>query len=131
MTSLKIGTVAKQAGVGIETIRYYEREGLIPSPPRRESGYREFPPSVVKRIKFIRHAKELGFSLAEIQELLSLRVDPDATQLQVREKTQAKIDEIEVKIHALERMKSTLHSLLDACQGDGPASVCPILDALD
>lgn len=76
---MTIGQVAKAAGVGVETVRFYERVGLIPDPPRRPSGYREYPPDAVHRIEFIKRAKALGFTLAEIGELLSLRVHPLGT----------------------------------------------------
>ncbi len=79
MKPLTIGKVASRAGIGIETIRFYEREGLIAEPPRRESGYRQYPEVAVSRLRFIRHAKELGFSLKEIKELFALRVDPETT----------------------------------------------------
>jgi len=77
--ALTIGQVAKRSGIGIETLRYYERKGLVEEPPRTESGYRQYPEDVVARIRFIRRAKELGFKLSEISELLSLRVDPNTT----------------------------------------------------
>jgi MerR family transcriptional regulator, copper efflux regulator len=81
MSTLTIGQVAKEAGVGVETLRYYEREGLVKEPPRRDSGYRQYPEDVVKRIHFIKRAQELGFSLKEIAELLALRVGSVRTQV--------------------------------------------------
>lgn len=79
MEGLTIGRLAREAGVNSETIRFYERRGLIPKPPRPATGYRRYPPETVRRVRFIRHAKELGFSLKEILELLSLRLDPETT----------------------------------------------------
>ena len=131
MKPLTIGKVASRAGIGIETIRFYEREGLIAEPPRRESGYRQYPEDAVSRLRFIRHAKELGFSLKEIKELFALRVDPETTCKEIRERAQAKIGDIEDRIRALQRMKLALTALVASCRGRGPVSECPILDALD
>ncbi len=128
--ALTIGKVAARAGVGIETIRFYEREGLLEDPPRTASGYRQYPGDAVGRIQFIRQAKELGFSLREISELLSLRADPGSSCGDVQSQAQAKIAAIEAKIQALERMKSALEKLV-ACDGEAPISECPILVALD
>jgi MerR family mercuric resistance operon transcriptional regulator len=105
MQTLTIGKVAHQAGVGVETVRFYEREGLIVEPVRSGSGYRQYPEETVSRIRFIRHAKELGFSLREIRELLSLRVASDRSTAEVKAHAQAKIADIEQKICTLRRMK--------------------------
>lgn len=131
MSSLTIGQVAKQAGVGVETVRFYEREGLVAEPSRRPSGYREYPPEAVQRIRFIRRAKELGFSLKEISELLSLRVDPDSTCADVRARARVKIGDIDEKLASLERMKSALVRLAERCRGNGPTDDCPILAEID
>lgn len=131
MQTFTIGKVARQAGVGVETVRFYEREGLIPGPLRGASGYRQYPEATASRIRFIRRAKSLGFSLREIRELLSLRVDPAGSSAEVKAHAQAKIADIEQKIRALRRMQKTLVDLTDACDGCGPVSDCPILDALD
>lgn len=131
MKSLTIGQLAKQAQVNIETIRYYERRGLVPEPPRRESGYRQYSPDTVGRIKFIKRAQELGFSLQEIEALLSLRLDPETTSWDIKRRAQAKIADIEARIGDLERMKGALMKLASACRGRGPTSECPILDALE
>ena len=131
MKPLTIGQVARQAGVGVETVRFYERQGLLEEPSRRESGYRQYPEDVVSRLRFIRRAKELGFSLKEIKELLALRVDPSTTCREVKEQAEAKIGDIEEKIHSLQRMKKALVKLTAVCGGRGPTSECPILDALD
>lgn len=131
MTVLTIGQVAKQSGLGVETVRFYERQGLIEEPPRRASGYRQYPPEVVDRLGFIRRAKALGFSLKEIADLLGLRVDPHSTCGDVKSRTAAKIADIDAKMAELKRMKRALLQLHDACSGEGPTSQCPILDALE
>lgn len=128
--SLTIGQVARQAGIGVETVRYYEREGLLPPPPRSASGYRHYPHDSVRRLAFIRHAKALGFTLADIRELLALRAEPGASSLPVRQKAEAKLIEIREKIAALEKMQVALEQLVEQCPGHVPTSECPILDAL-
>jgi len=128
---LTIGGVARMAGVNIETVRYYERRGLIPRPPRSESGYRLYSENTIKLIRFIRHAKELGFSLREIKELLSLRVTEGVSCAQVRSRAEAKIVEIEGRIQSLKKMKNALLKLTKECSGRGPVSECPILEALE
>jgi len=128
---LTIGEVAKAAEVGVETLRFYEREGLIAEPPRRQSGYRQYPLETVRRVRFIRRAKELGFTLKEIGELLSLRVDPSTTCADVREMARAKIADIEGRIAELHRIREVLGRLARSCRGKGPTSECPILDILD
>ena len=131
MGPLTIGQVARCAGIGIETVRFYERQGLLEEPARKESGYRQYPEDVVTRLRFIKRGKELGFSLKEIKELLFLRVDPETTCAEVRSRAQAKIADVEEKIQALQRIKKALVGLTAACRGHGPTSECPILDALD
>jgi MerR family mercuric resistance operon transcriptional regulator len=128
---LTIGQVARRAGFGIETVRFYERNGLIDEPPRRLSGYRQYPEGVISRLRFIKRAKELGFSLREIKELLSLRVDPTATCSDIREHAEAKIADIDGKIRCLERMKDVLTRLTGSCVEAGQLSECPILEALE
>lgn len=129
--SLTIGEVAKQSGVGIETIRFYEREGIIAEPPRRESGYREYDYEVITRIRFIRRAKELGFSLKEISELMKLKVDPRANCSGVKKRAEAKLEEIENKIRDLKRMQKILNEVAVACVAAKPISDCPILKCFD
>lgn len=131
MHTMTIGQVAKHAGVGVETVRYYERRGLLEAPPRRDSGYRQYSQDVIRRIQFIKHAKDLGFSLKEISELLGLRVDPDTTCSEVKQRAEVKIADIEAKLRDLQRMKTALMRLTAACSGRGPTSQCPILDALE
>ena len=131
MKPLTIGTLARQSGVNLETVRFYERRGLLPEPPRSASGYRLYPAEATRRLRFIKRAQELGFSLNEIEELLSLRLSPRATSEQVRNRAEAKIEDIEAKISTLESMKKTLQKLTKACVGCAPASECPILESLD
>ena len=131
MKALTIGQVARHAGVGIETVRFYERQGLLEEPARKQSGYRQYGEDVVARLRFIRRAKELGFSLKEIKELLALRVDPTTTCAEVRSKAAAKLADVEQKIEALQRIRKALVKLTAVCRGRGPTSECPILDALD
>lgn len=128
---LTIGKVSRLAGVGIETIRFYEREGLLAEPPRRASGYRQYAGETVQRLRFIQRAKELGFTLKEIKELLSLRIAPDTNCEQIGERAEAKITDMEEKIRALQRMKRALTRLVASCRGRGPVSECPILEALE
>ena len=131
MDSLTIGQLAKQTDVGLETIRFYEREGLIENPPRRPSGYRAYPPETIQRVRFIRTAKELGFSLREIGELLALRVDPVESCAHVKTIAEHKITDIEQRIRALQRIRRTLRRLVTACVSRKATSDCPILDSLD
>jgi MerR family copper efflux transcriptional regulator len=129
--TLTIGQFAEAAGVGVETIRFYERKGLLAAPPRPDSGYRQYPTASVRRVHFIRRAKALGFTLKEIGELLALKVERDTSCQDVRILAQAKIVDIEAKLSELQRMKAALHHLAMACGDTGPSEGCPILDALD
>ena len=128
---LTIGKVARLAGVGIETIRFYEREGLVADPPRKESGYRQYGPETVSRLRFIHRTRELGFSLGEIKELLFLRVDPGETCDHIVVRAEEKIHEIDEKIQTLQRMKAALEALAKACPGQGPVTQCPIIGVTD
>jgi len=131
MEALTIGKVARLAEVGVETIRFYERKGLIDEPPRKRSGYRQYPEDTVQRLRFIRRAKELGFTLKEIKELLTLRIEPETTCEDIRRRAEAKMEDIEEKILTLTRMKEALVKLTHSCDGRGPASECPILEAME
>ena len=131
MEVLTIGQLAKNAGVNVETIRYYERRRLIPEPPRRESGYRQYTADFVVRIQFIKRAQELGFSLNEIAELLALRIDSKTTCSEVRKHAEAKITNIEGKIQSLQSMKRALVELVQVCNENGTTGECPILEALE
>jgi Hg(II)-responsive transcriptional regulator len=130
VNALTIGQVARRAGVGVETVRFYEREGLLAAPNRRPSGYRQYGENVITRLHFIRRAKELGFTLNEIKELLSLRADSRTTCADVRNRAAAKIADIKAKIRTLQRMKKALVKVTKACSGQGPIGECPILDAI-
>jgi MerR family transcriptional regulator, copper efflux regulator len=131
MERLTIGEVAKQAHVRIETLRYYERTGLVASPPRSESNYRLYPQETVRRVQFIKRAQELGFSLKEIMELLALRATPETPCVDIRRRALDKITTIEEKIQALHAMKHALAKLVEECSGQGEITDCPILAALD
>ena len=131
MSVMTAGLLAKKANVRKETIRYYERRGLIPEPPRSESGYRQYSQDTVLRIKFIKRAQELGFSLKEIGELLSLRVDKNTTCGDFKNIAELKISEVEAKIRALNEIKKALTKLVALCSGEGPTSECPVVEALD
>ncbi len=131
MEHLKTGELAKRAGVNVETLRFYEREGLIPEPPRRTSGYREYPAESVHLVLFIKRAQEIGFSLREVRELLALRVESGATCADVRRKANEKVLEVRQKIADLQAIERALKTLTDSCSGDGPLAECPILESLD
>ena len=128
MSAMTIGRLAKQAGVNIDTIRYYERNGLIPQPTRRLSGYREYGPTDVARLRFILRAKDLGFTLAEIAELLSSSADRDVSG--VKRRTEHRLQQVEHKIKELQRVRRGLKTLIDACPGHGDLERCPIIAAL-
>lgn len=130
MGLLKIGEVAKATGIGIETIRFYERKGLLDEPDRKPSGYRQYDESEVARLRFIRRSKELGFTLSEINELLSLWFDTETKCSDVRTKAQTKIEEIEEKVKTLNGMKRSLKKLIDQCHDRGSLDGCPLLDGL-
>ena len=130
MDRLRIGQVARLSGLSIDTIRFYERRGLIEEPPRAASGYREYPRGVVRRLRFVRRAKELGFSLAEIEELLALSYDAEASTADVRARAEAKIADLSGRIADLEKMRAILVELTRACSASGPEEACPILSAL-
>jgi MerR family copper efflux transcriptional regulator len=127
---LTIGAVARRAGVGIDTVRYYEREGLLPPPLRRASGYRDYGNDVVERLRFIRRAKDLGFTLDEIRELLALSSDRERGVRDVKVRAEAKLAAVEDRIRELQRVRRGLKQLITACPGHGPLEHCPILRAL-
>ncbi len=131
MKTLSISRLAQQGGVNVETIRYYEREGLLPRPPRTPAGYRRFPSEAARRLRFIKRAQELGFSLHEIRELLSLRMKPSAKRADMRALAEGKISDIEQKIRTLEAMKKSLLGLTERCDGRGSLAACPIIESLD
>ena len=128
---LTIGRLAQAVGVNLETVRFYERQGLLPRPPRSASGYRLFPADAARRLKFIKRAQELGFSLREIRELLALRVSPRTDSTEIRKRTESKIADIESKIRTLDSMRKSLKKLVQSCTGCAPHSKCPILESLE
>lgn len=127
---MRIGEAAQAAGIGVETIRYYERRGLIARPGRPVCGARSYPEETVARIRFIREAQSIGFSLREIKELVSLKLDPDTDCGEVRARANAKLDEVNRKITSLEAMRTKLDQALVACPGQGRLDQCAILAAL-
>lgn len=131
MDSLTIGRVAKQADINLQTVRYYERRGLLSPVSRTEAGYRIFSSDSVRRIRFIRRAQELGFSLKEIRDLLSLRRDAHTTQAVIRRRAREKIADVERKILHLQAIHASLLRMAEDCPGCGPLKDCPILESLD
>jgi MerR family mercuric resistance operon transcriptional regulator len=129
--ALTIGHLAREVGINLETVRFYEHQGLLPKPPRSASGYRLFPADAARRLKFIKRAQELGFSLREIRELLELRVSPRTNSAEIRRRTESKIADIESKIKTLDSMRKSLRKLAESCAACAPHSKCPILDSLD
>jgi MerR family transcriptional regulator, copper efflux regulator len=128
--SLTIGAVAKRAGVPIDTIRYYEREGLLPEPLRRASGYRSYNESAISQLRFIRRAKDLGFTLEEIRDLLALSADRHRGVNAVKQRAQQRLASIDARIAELTRIRQGLEQLVEACPGHGDPEQCPILRAL-
>lgn len=134
---ITIGNLAKQSGVGVQTVRFYERKGLLPKPARRASGYREYEPEDAVRIRFIKRAQDLGFTLKEIHELLKLNGSSGkrgsmASCSDVKKKADDKLAEVEAKIKDLQRMKKTLRELSDACaEGDKAVSQCDVLGCFE
>jgi MerR family copper efflux transcriptional regulator len=129
-TSMTIGAVAKRVGVAIDTIRYYEREGLLPEPLRRESGYRSYDEGAVRQLRFIRRAKDLGFTLEEIRDLLALSADRHRGVKAVKQRAQDRLAAINERITELTRVRDGLEQLIEACPGHGAPDECPILRAL-
>ncbi len=128
---LKIGELAKQAGIHIQTVRYYERKGLLFAPSRSASGYRYYSLESLKRLNFILKAKELGFSLKEVQELLELRADPKESCQQVQAQARLKQVEVQKKINFLTRLDHSLGQLIQACEHRSLEDQCPILTNLE
>jgi MerR family transcriptional regulator, copper efflux regulator len=127
---MNIGQLARQTGVAIDTIRYYERQQLLPTPTRSPSGYRRYEAGDATRLNFIRRAKALGFTLDEIRELLSLSASADSDMAAMRTAASAKLEVVEQRLAELARMRDALRTLIDACPGHGELGRCPILNAL-
>ena len=130
-TGLTVGQTARLAEVGIPTMRFYERAGLLPKPPRTTSNYRLYPDEMVARIRFIRRAQELGFTLKEIKDLLELRVRRGRSCGEVRSRAESKIADIEARIRSLRQMRRALTRLADECGARGSATGCPLLEFLE
>jgi len=131
MTRKTIGWVAKEAGVNAQTVLYYERRGLLPAPSRSINGYRIFNDASVRRIRFIKRAQELGFTLKQVKALLTLQGEKDASCAEVSAMAASHLEDIEAKIHDLERMRKALVPLVEACPKKGALKACPIMDSLE
>ncbi|MAT50863.1 MAG: heavy metal-responsive transcriptional regulator [Porticoccaceae bacterium] len=129
MTKLTIGRLANSASVGVETVRYYERRGLIRQPPKH-GGFREYSRDDIARIHFIKRAQELGFSLTEIEQLLDLSECKGNSRAQVKQLTKEKICEIRRKIEHLTKLEATLTTLHERCNGRGSIAGCPIIESI-
>lgn len=127
---MKIGELAAVAGVSVQTVRFYERRGLLPAPERTPSGYRAYGPGDAQRVRFVRAAKELGFTLGEIGELLELRVAPGRTASDVRRRALEKIEATRRRIRDLQRIESALQDLVDRCHAHGSPDDCALMHAI-
>ena len=130
-TDMTIGQAADRANVNVQTIRYYERRGLLPPARRSASGYRQYSDHNVQRIRFIKRAQALGFSLEDISQLLALRVDPSTNCEEVLQRAEAKLRDMDERIEALRHMRRSLESLARACRDRRTTSDCPILEILE
>jgi len=128
---MQIGAVAKQCGIGVETVRYYEREGLIDKPRRSISGYRQYTEMVLQQIQFIQYAKSVGFTLKDIRELRKLKNTTGMTCQTACLKAMDKVNEIQQKIAALEKMQTTLLSLVEECPPHATMADCPVLQPFE
>jgi MerR family transcriptional regulator, copper efflux regulator len=132
MDGLTISQLARGAGVHLETLRYYERRGLLPRPPRSRSGYRQYPPDAVRRVRFIKRAQGLGFTLEEIEDLLALRVQQHGRGCgAVEQEARGVMARVEGRIAELERLRTVLVKLVTACHGRRATEECPIMHVLD
>ncbi|QDI04721.1 heavy metal-responsive transcriptional regulator [Xanthomonas cerealis pv. cerealis] len=122
-----IGALARQADVAIDTVRYYERQGLLPAPPRRASGYRDYDAAAVERVRCIRRAKDLGFSLEEIGDLLALQDDRLHGVEGIKQRASERVHELDRRIAQLTEMRDALAALVAECPGRGEPACCPIL----
>lgn len=128
--SYTIGRLARAADSDVETIRFYERRGLMPEPPRGANGYRRYPPDALARLRFIRRAKQLGFTLAEIRELLALQ-DGAGDRAEVKRLARRKLADLDSRLADLARMRDALADLETRCSGHGPVHDCPIIESLN
>lgn len=127
---MQIGELAERAGVNVQTVRYYERRGLLPEPDRKASGYRTYRDSDAVRLRFILRAKILGFTLSEIQELLDLRVNPRRTADDVRRHAEEKIADVELKIRDLRKIRRVLRKVVESCKAHGSPEECALMHAI-
>lgn len=127
---MQIGELAQRADVNVQTVRYYERRGLLPEPDRTRSGYRRYDEHDLLRLRFILRAKGLGFTLSEVGELLALRVDPRRTAEDVRARALEKIADTESKIRDLEGIRAALERLVQTCDAHGPPEECALMHAI-
>lgn len=127
---MKIGEFAGLAGVGVDTVRYYEREKLLPPPRRQSSGYRSYSADDVVRLQFVRRAKALGFTLEEIRDLLALSDHRDEDMASLKATAAARLQAVETKLAELSRIRDGLRLLVESCPGHGKLDQCPILHAL-
>lgn len=131
MTQLSIGQLAKATGVTVEALRFYEKQGLVNTPARTDAGYRQYSPETVRRVKFIQHAKEVGFTLNDIAQLLALRQEPGTSCADIKLKATEKIIDIESKIKELQKIREALQRMVLKCVSKSNLSECPILEELD
>ncbi|HXG72583.1 MAG TPA: MerR family DNA-binding protein [Gemmatimonadaceae bacterium] len=131
MAGLTIGRLAEAAGVGVPTVRYYERRALLEKPHRTAAGYRKYPPDTVRLIRFIKRAQDLGFTLTEIEGLIALRAGNGRRRTEVRQLAEARMRDIDEKVTQLQAMRSALSTLVDSCACGGGQPTCPILEAFD
>ena len=131
MRCLTTGELARRGGVKLPTIRYYERRGILPKPPRTAAGYRVFDADALRRLRFIKHAQTLGFTLREIEELLALRLDSQNQCADVRHRAEAKVRDVEEKIRHLHAIRKAINRLIDDCRSRGSASECPLVELLE
>lgn len=128
---MKIGEIAEQAGVSVQTVRYYERRGLLPEPKRTRSGYRAYGPADVQRLSFVRRAKDLGFTLSEVGELLELRVRSGTSAADVRTSAVRKLESTRRKMRDLRRIAAALERLISTCDAHGAPEACTLMHALE
>ena len=131
MTFLNIGQVAERTGLTVETVRFYEKKALIDEPQRSHAGYRQYPPETVKRVQFIQNAKDVGFTLKDIEELLALTRNPGTSCRDIKQRAMQKIEEVDHKIRELQRIHDALERMITKCDGRSGLSECPILEELE
>ena len=124
---MRIGHLAGKAGVAVDTVRYYERQGLLPEPARRPSGYRDYGDDELQQLRFVRRCKALGFTLEETRELLRLNVDPEADRAEVRALTERRLADVDAKLRELQLLRDSLAELATSCSGHGTLDACPII----